>query len=263
MLFVLRFLIFLCALVLLYTVLFHLLMRYEGRDYSMFAGLYWTLTVMSTSAFGDITFRSDPGMIFTVTVLMSGVLLFMLLLPFIFIRYIYIPWADAHNKVLTPRMLPEDCSGHVVIIGSDGTVLSIASRCLRYGISYVLFEADNAKAVSLYNRGYKVVLGETDSVSGYAAVRAEKAALVLALHDDMKNTKLPTLCANTPPGPAGGKREPGSLRRHSAPRRMRPCAGLRRHARQKPCRTRIRRKFDLQRHRALQGLLHCGMWLLP
>jgi Trk K+ transport system NAD-binding subunit len=190
MMFMLRFFIFLCALVLLYTVLFHLIMRYEGREYSLFAGLYWTLTVMSTSAFGDITFRSDPGMIFTVTVLLSGVLLFMLLLPFIFIRYIYIPWADAHNKALTPRMLPEDCSGHVVIVGSDGTALSIASRCLRYNIPYVLLEADNAKSVSLYDRGYKVVLGETDSVSGYAAVRAEKAALVLALHDDMKNTNI-------------------------------------------------------------------------
>ncbi|MDR1686399.1 MAG: NAD-binding protein [Desulfovibrio sp.] len=190
MLFVLRFLIFLCALVLLYSMLFHLIMRYEGRDYSLFTGLYWTLTVMSTSAFGDITFRSDPGMIFTVIVLLSGVLLFMLLLPFIFIRYVYIPWADAHSKALTPRRLPENSSGHVVIVGSDGTALSIASRCLRYDIPYVLLEADNARAVSLYDRGYKVVLGDTDSVSGYEAVRAEKAALVLALHDDMKNTNI-------------------------------------------------------------------------
>ncbi|MDR2604226.1 MAG: NAD-binding protein [Desulfovibrio sp.] len=189
-LFMLRFLLFLCALVLLYSALFHCIMQYEGREYSLFTGLYWTLTVMSTLGFGDITFHSDLGMLFSVTVLLSGVLLFMLLLPFTFIRFVYAPWLEAQNKALTPRMLPEDSAGHVVIVGSDGAALSIASRCLRYDIPYVLLEADNAKAVSLFDRGWKVVLGDTDSVSGYAAVRAEKAALVLALHDDMKNTNI-------------------------------------------------------------------------
>ncbi|MDR2668900.1 MAG: NAD-binding protein [Desulfovibrio sp.] len=189
-LFMLRFLLFLCALVLLYSALFHCIMQYEGREYSLFTGLYWTLTVMSTLGFGDITFHSDLGMLFSVTVLLSGVLLFMLLLPFTFIRFVYAPWLEAQNKALTPRMLPEDSAGHVVIVGSDGAALSIASRCLRYDIPYVLLEADGARAVSLYDRGYKVVLGDTDSVSGYAAVRAEKAALVLALHDDMKNTNI-------------------------------------------------------------------------
>jgi Trk K+ transport system NAD-binding subunit len=189
-LFMLRFLLFLCALILLYSTLFHFIMRYEGREYSPFTGLYWTLSVMSTSAFGDVTFHSDLGMFFTTMVLLSGVLLFMLLLPFIFIRFVYAPWLDAQNKALTPRALPKDSSGHVVIVGSDGTAQSIAARCLRYGIPYVLLEADDARAVSLYDRGYNVVLGDTDSVSGYAAVRAEKAALVLALHDDMKNTNI-------------------------------------------------------------------------
>jgi Trk K+ transport system NAD-binding subunit len=189
-LFMARFLLLTCALVLLYSALFHLIMRYEGRDYSLFTGLYWTLTVMSTLGFGDITFHSDPGMLFSVTVLLTGILLFMLLLPFTFIRFVYAPWLEAQSKALTPRMLPEDSAGHVVIVGSDGTALSIASRCRRYDIPCVLLESDDARAVSLYDRGWKVVLGDTDSVSAYAAVRAEKAALVLALHDDMKNTNI-------------------------------------------------------------------------
>ena len=53
----LRFLLLLVVLVALYSVAFHYIMEYEGRtDYSWITGLYWTLTVMSTLGFGDITF---------------------------------------------------------------------------------------------------------------------------------------------------------------------------------------------------------------
>ncbi|MDR1947639.1 MAG: NAD-binding protein [Desulfovibrio sp.] len=200
--FMLRLVLFIGALVLLFSVLFHLIMLYEGRGYSLFTGLYWTLTVMSTLGFGDITFHSDLGMLFSVTVLLSGVLLFMLLLPFTFIRFIYAPWLEAQSKARTPRALPADSAGHVVIVGSDNTALSIASRCRRYGIPCVLLEDDGAKALSLYNKGYNVVLGDTDSTAGYAAVHAEKAALVLALHDDMKNTNIAyTVREYAPPAP--------------------------------------------------------------
>ena len=48
-----------------YSVLFHVFMAREGHTYSWVTGLYWTLTVMSTLGFGDITFTSDVGRVFT------------------------------------------------------------------------------------------------------------------------------------------------------------------------------------------------------
>ena len=45
-------------------------MVYEGRSYSWITGFYWTLTTMSTLGFGDITFTSDIGKIFSVVVLL-------------------------------------------------------------------------------------------------------------------------------------------------------------------------------------------------
>ena len=48
-------------MILLYTVLFHLLMDYEGQEHTWLTGFYWTLTVMSTLGFGDITFHTDLG----------------------------------------------------------------------------------------------------------------------------------------------------------------------------------------------------------
>ncbi|MBF0202407.1 MAG: two pore domain potassium channel family protein, partial [Desulfamplus sp.] len=56
-----RFLLLLIFFFVMYSTLFHLIMEYEGNRYSWITGFYWTLTVMSTLGFGDITFTSDLG----------------------------------------------------------------------------------------------------------------------------------------------------------------------------------------------------------
>jgi hypothetical protein len=54
----LRFLFILVVLVAVFSILFHVLMVFEGQEHSWLTGVYWTLTVMSTLGFGDITFTS-------------------------------------------------------------------------------------------------------------------------------------------------------------------------------------------------------------
>ena len=56
-----RFFVVLAILITTYTVGFHFLMLREGQEYTWITGLYWTLTVMSTLGFGDITFHTDIG----------------------------------------------------------------------------------------------------------------------------------------------------------------------------------------------------------
>lgn len=77
--FLLRFFAMLVGLIALYSILFHFIMQYEGRSFSWVTGVYWTLTVMSTLGFGDITFTSDLGRIFSIVVLMSGVFLLLVM----------------------------------------------------------------------------------------------------------------------------------------------------------------------------------------
>jgi Trk K+ transport system NAD-binding subunit len=145
---------------------------------------------MSTLGFGDITFHSDIGKMFTVLVLLSGVLLFMLVMPFTFIRYIYSPWLEAQSKAMTPRELPKNMQNHVIIVGTDSNALSIALHCRRYDVPYTLLVADSSRALELFDKGFSVVQGDLDSSHSYELLRAEKAALVLALDDDMKNTNI-------------------------------------------------------------------------
>jgi voltage-gated potassium channel len=63
---------FLPAVIILCAILFHWIMwTVEGQRHSWLTGLYWTLTVMSTLGFGDITFTSHTGRAFSVVVLLS------------------------------------------------------------------------------------------------------------------------------------------------------------------------------------------------
>ena len=62
-------------------------MLFEEKEFSWITGFYWTLTVMSTLGFGDITFASDLGKAFTLTVLLSGIVFLLVMLPFTFIQF--------------------------------------------------------------------------------------------------------------------------------------------------------------------------------
>ncbi|MDP7364647.1 MAG: potassium channel family protein, partial [Candidatus Latescibacteria bacterium] len=62
------------GIVALFSALFHFLMQREGHEHTWITGFYWTLTVMSTLGFGDITFHTDLGRAFSMMVLLTGIL---------------------------------------------------------------------------------------------------------------------------------------------------------------------------------------------
>lgn len=185
-----KFLGFILCIIALYSVLFHLLMLYEGREYSWITGLYWTLTVMSTLGFGDITFSSDLGLIFTITVLTSGIVLLLIMLPFTFIQFFYAPWLEAQDKIRTPRELPEDTFGHVILTNLDPISIKLIAKLKRRNFEYVLIVDELHRASELFDAGYRVVVGEPDHPDTYHRLRIKNAALVVATNDDLINTSI-------------------------------------------------------------------------
>ena len=77
-----KFVAILLILIISYSIIFHYIMEYEGHYHSWLTGFYWTLTVMSTLGFGDITFHSDLGRAFSLLVLISGVIFLLILSRF-------------------------------------------------------------------------------------------------------------------------------------------------------------------------------------
>ena len=104
--------------------MFHVIkLQAEHERHSWVTGFYWTLVVMSTLGFGDITFTSDTGRIFSIVVLLSGVVFLLVMLPFLFIRLFYAPWLEARVRLRAPREVPAAVEQHVIIAELDPIAL--------------------------------------------------------------------------------------------------------------------------------------------
>ena len=188
--FLLRFSLVLAILVTVYTILFHVLMVFEGQEHSWITGFYWTLTVMSTLGFGDITFTSDVGRAFSIVVLLSGMVFLLILLPFTFIEFFYAPWMKAQAEARAPRQLPESMSGHVILTNLDPVSNALMDKLTHYGYPYALLVNDLDEALRLHDLGYRVVLAASDRPETYKLVRVQRAALVAATGNDLANTNI-------------------------------------------------------------------------
>lgn len=165
-------------------------MEYEGRRYSWISGFYWTLTVMSTLGFGDITFTSDLGKVFSMIVMLSGIFFLLVMLPFTFIQFFYAPWLEAQAQAKTPRKLPHTIKDHVIVTNFDPVTHSLIMRFVQHNIPYVIVMPDHQRASELMENNYKVVIGELDRVETYQNLNIEKASLVVVNNNDVLNTNI-------------------------------------------------------------------------
>ncbi|MCK8602867.1 potassium channel family protein [Desulfoferrobacter suflitae] len=186
----LKFLAVLTFFFVVYTIIFHLIMGWEGRDYSWITGFYWTLTVMSTLGFGDITFATDLGRLFSITVLLTGIVFLLVMLPFTFIQFFYAPWLEAQNRARAPRALDKDIRNHVIFTQFDSVTVNVVDRLKQFGIPYVILIEDLHRALELHDMGFKVMVGDLDSPQTYERLNVQQAALVVVLNEDMKSTNI-------------------------------------------------------------------------
>ena len=186
-----KFLTFIAVLTAIYTVLFHVIkLNVEHERHSWLTGLYWTLVVMSTLGFGDITFTSDIGRIFSIVVLLSGVVFLLVMTPFLFIRLFYAPWLEARVRLRAPRQVPAGTNGHVIIVEYDAMAAGLIPRLVAEQIPYVVLEPDPARAAQLFGNRIAVMAGENDNRVSYELAAAPLARLVLANCEDTTNTNI-------------------------------------------------------------------------
>lgn len=185
-----KFLVFLCLVIIAFAMIFHIIMVYEGKEHSWITGFYWALTVMSTLGFGDITFESDIGRLFSMLVLITGIVLLLIMLPFAFIRFFYAPWLEAHVRSQAPRTVPAHVSGHVLLCSWDAISRGLAERFALLDIPYYVIEPDPVRATDLHVEGVPVLRGDLDARTFYEAARVEHVHTIYACSDDATNTSI-------------------------------------------------------------------------
>jgi len=186
----LRFLLVLVGMISAYSVIFHVLMLREGQEHTWITGFYWTLTVMSTLGFGDITFHTDLGRVFSILVLLSGVVFLLVLLPFTFIEFFYEPWMQAQAAARAPRELPPEVNGHALLTNHDDVTTALIRRLEQYHTPYALLVPEVDEALRLHDLGLNIVVGDLDDPEAWRRIGIERAALVVSTANDYANTNV-------------------------------------------------------------------------
>jgi voltage-gated potassium channel len=180
----------LSVIVILFSVIFHVIMAKEGQEHSWVTGFYWTIVAMSTLGFGDVTFTSDLGRIFSVLVVSTGTVLMLIILPFSFIQFFYAPWLEARDAARAPRHLPPSMTGHVLLTNYGSVGQALILRLRQFGMPFALIVPDLKAALELDAEGVPVMVGELDDPDTYARARVDHAALIVATQSDPVNTSI-------------------------------------------------------------------------
>lgn len=182
------FLLALAGLVLVFSLLFQAIMTYEGRQYSWISGFYWTLTTMSTLGFGDIAFTSDLGRLFSIVVLLSGIIFMLVLLPFMFIQFVYEPWVAARAADRVPRQISPDKTGHVILTFYGPVASALITRLQKFDYPYVVILPEEDEVLALRDAGIQAMCGALDDPETFLLAGVENAAMVATTRTDVINT---------------------------------------------------------------------------
>ncbi|MEW6488216.1 MAG: NAD-binding protein [Thermodesulfobacteriota bacterium] len=186
-----RYVLILLGTITAFATAFRLIMRHaEGQEHSWVTGFYWTLTVMTTLGFGDITFHSDIGRLFSIAVLLTGVVLLLIVLPFVFIRFFYAPWLEARTRLQAPRSVPAGTRDHVILCQHDSLATALMARLRSLGVPHYVLELDPVRGAQMELDGIPVVVGGVEERVTYEAVRADRARMVIANCRDTVNTNI-------------------------------------------------------------------------
>lgn len=180
----------LSLLIALFSTGFHYLMAREGQDHTWMTGVYWTLTVMTTLGFGDITFHTDLGRGFSIVVLVTGVVFLLVLLPFTFIEFFYAPWMKAQARAQAPRELPADTNRHVLLTRHGPITKYLIKLLRRHHYDFFILAPSLAEALELHEQNLPVVLGEFNDPETYHRLRVARAAMVVTTRSDIINTNV-------------------------------------------------------------------------
>ena len=95
--------------------------------------------------------------------------------PFMLIQFVYAPWLEARNAARTPRELPPDTHGHVILTSYGPVEAALIERLEQFHLPYVVIVDDTARALALHDQGVRVMVGPLDSVETYRRAQGRAA----------------------------------------------------------------------------------------
>ena len=175
------------CLVIIYGSIFMLLMFREGQhipgqmeNVNPVTAVYWVIATMTTVGYGDVYFAEGAGRLFSVVVVISGViLLFAMLFPLV-----VTPWIESRVKAALPTSVPPKLSDHLIICGYSLLVESLIEELEHQRIPFVIVEDDSSVVRDLLERDIFCIHGDPCDKNTLDGANIEKARVLIANKSD-------------------------------------------------------------------------------
>ena len=173
---VLRFLRFALVLFLfvgVYMYVYRNLMEAERQKaVSLVECFYWVLTTMSTLGYGDITFKGDAGRLFSMMVMFTGVFYLFIVLPFVFMEFLYKPFMEYQTGARVARKFDHPEGNHVILTHYDSISHELMEKLTQFGYPFVLVVENLKEALRLHDMDFPVILGSLDERKLFKMLRS-------------------------------------------------------------------------------------------
>ena len=187
-----RFASILVVFVVVYMNIFrHLMSEERGVEYIPWVeSFYWVLTTMSTLGYGDITFTGSIGRLFSMLVMFTGVFYLFIVLPFVFMEFLYKPFMEYQTGSRVARKYEPTEEKHVILTHYDSISHALMDKLTQFGYPFVLIVENLKQALELHDMNIPVMLGNLDEAETFDHAAIEQAAMVVATDDDIRNVNI-------------------------------------------------------------------------
>jgi voltage-gated potassium channel len=174
-------------LVVLYSVFFLYLMRtYENKDYDFITAIYWVIVSMTTVGYGDIYFNSILGHLFSIVVILSGVIMiFGYLFPLV-----VTPQLEKRLRKELPLKVQIDLKNHIIICGYNQLVETLIAELDEYGIPFMVIDENEKNISQLISRKIMCVYGDSADENILLNSNIRSAIMLIANQSDEKNASI-------------------------------------------------------------------------
>ncbi|MDW7777076.1 MAG: NAD-binding protein [Methanosarcinales archaeon] len=168
-----------------YTAIF-IKSHFEGESFTFIESVYFVIITMTTVGYGDIVMTTPIGMIFSIVVAISGVImLFALLFPLV-----VMPWIERQIQGELPTIAPTKLNNHVIICGYNKMVESLVNELEDNNMPFIVVDDDEKQIRSLLKEGTNCIFGDPVKEKVLDAAGVCRARLLIANQNDEKNASI-------------------------------------------------------------------------
>lgn len=166
-------------------------MEYEedNGDPDPVEAFFWTVATITTMGAPDgVDLESDPGMIYTIIVVFSGIAIFFIGFPFFIIG----PWLEEQVKKATmPERIPLPEADHVIICGYSEIGQEVIDDLELHNVPYILIDQNKDLGDKLVASRTPFIIGDARDADVLKEANIDSALSIVACENDSKN---PIIC---------------------------------------------------------------------